>query len=200
MLTAGYHPVADGDLATVVTHLEMRSQPDLGDVAFPSGLALRWVREAKPDWYRALFTLIGSDWLWMSRLTLSDRDLGKILASEQIEIWTLTQDGQDLALCEIRHYQDRRAELSFLGLEARLQGQGVARPLMAHACARAFSRPIDRFTVHTCTLDHPSALPFYMRSGFQPIRRDIEIIADPRLRGLLPETAAPQIPLIRPGQ
>jgi hypothetical protein len=46
-------------------------------------------------------------------------------------------------------------------------------------------------------LDHPDALAFYIRSGFRPFRRQIEITDDPRLTGVLPETAAPHVPIIR---
>ena len=60
----------------------------------------------------------------------------------------------------------------------------------------AWSRPIRRFWVHTCTLDHPAALAFYQRSGFRPFRRTIEIEDDPRTSGILPRTAAPHAPYL----
>jgi hypothetical protein len=41
-----------------------------------------------------------------------------------------------------------------------------------------------------------AALQFYMRSGFRPFRRQIEIGDDPRSTGRVPRTAAPQIPLL----
>jgi hypothetical protein len=53
-----------------------------------------------------------------------------------------------------------------------------------------------RFWLHTCTFDHPAAVGFYSRYGFKPYMRAIEVSADPRLTGLLPRSAAPQIPLI----
>jgi hypothetical protein len=36
-----------------------------------------------------------------------------------------------------------------------------------------------------------------MKCGFRPYKRAIEVADDPRLRGILPEDAAPQIPIIR---
>jgi hypothetical protein len=50
--------------------------------------------------------------------------------------------------------------------------------------------------VHTCSLDHPAALPAYRRAGFVPFKRAIERFPDPRLLGILPRDCAPQIPLI----
>jgi hypothetical protein len=51
--------------------------------------------------------------------------------------------------------------------------------------------------VHTCTLDHPAALGFYIRSGFRPFKRQLELSTDPRLDGTLPPDAAPGVPIIR---
>jgi hypothetical protein len=33
-------------------------------------------------------------------------------------------------------------------------------------------------------MDHPNALGFYIRSGFVPFRRQIEVAPDPRLDGI----------------
>ncbi|MEX0368657.1 MAG: GNAT family N-acetyltransferase, partial [Ruegeria sp.] len=43
--------------------------------------------------------------------------------------------------------------------------------------------------------DHPRALDFYRRSGFTPVRQEVEVMADPRLNGVLPKDAAPHVPL-----
>ncbi|WP_431358158.1 GNAT family N-acetyltransferase [Sulfitobacter albidus] len=77
-----------------------------------------------------------------------------------------------------------------------LIGTGAGRALMNTAITHAFARPIARFHVHTCTLDSPQAVAFYIRSGFIPTRRQVEIADDPRITGLHPDTSAPQIPLI----
>ena len=77
-------------------------------------------------------------------------------------------------------------ELAFFGLTAAMQRRGVGRAMMRVAVDRAFAKPIERLLVHTCTLDSPAALPFYLRSGFRAVRREVEIFADPRLGGLLP--------------
>ena len=44
-----------------------------------------------------------------------------------------------------------------------------------------------RVWVHTCTLDHPSALGVYQRAGFSAYRRERVVIDDPRLKGLMPD-------------
>jgi hypothetical protein len=69
---------------------------------------------------------------------------------------------------------------------------------MAEALLRAWRPGIERLTVNTCTLDHPSALNFYRAQGFVPIRRTVETFADPRVAGLLPADVAPHIPPLTP--
>ena len=89
-----------------------------------------------------------------------------------------------------------QCELADFGLVPELTGQGNGGWMMRQALALAWRKGIDRVWVHTCTLDHPSALGFYRRHGFVPYQRTIETFADPRLIGLLPADAAPQIPCL----
>jgi GNAT superfamily N-acetyltransferase len=86
--------------------------------------------------------------------------------------------------------------LSFLGLLPEAIGQGFGRILIQEAIRRAFAKPIERLWLHTCTLDHPAALPVDIAAGLRPYRRAIEIAQDPRLTGELPRDAAPHLPVI----
>jgi GNAT superfamily N-acetyltransferase len=95
---------------------------------------------------------------------------------------------------DFRRFPD--VEIAFLGVVPTLLGKGAGRYLMNRALEIAWGRNPRRLTVHTCTLDHPRALEFYLRSGFAPYARSIEIADDPRLRGHLPRTAAPQVPIL----
>lgn len=200
MLTEGFHDVPAGSLAMVVTHLEMRAQAPLREVPAPSDVSLRHVPNPASDWYRDLFFRVGGkNWLWFSRLEMSDADLRKILDDENVMIFAVERDGQAEGLLELDFRERDACELAFFGLTEQLVGGGIGRWLMDHAIQTAWSRPISRFHVHTCTLDSPQALNFYCRSGFTPYRRQIEIAPDPRLSGGLPADAAPQIPTISAG-
>ena len=55
---------------------------------------------------------------------------------------------------------------------------------------------VRRVWVHTCTLDHPRALSFYLQAGFVAYERAVEVADDPRLTGEAPRTAAPHVPVI----
>jgi GNAT superfamily N-acetyltransferase len=189
MLPAGW-------VAEVVTYLEMlEPPPPRADTA--AGLTL--VRmPADTANYRRLFRLVGEPWLWASQLRRSDADLGAILSSEAVETYTLRAGPDEIGLLQLDFRAESACELAFFGVVPEAIGAGAGRFLMNRAIERAWSRTprINRFWVHTCTNDHPDALAFYMRSGFVPYARGIECYPDPRLEGLLPKEAAPQIPII----
>ena len=197
MITDGLHDVPNGKVAMVVTHLEMRRPMQVQPVPSPDGVKLRQVQ---PDlaWYRDIFTRVGAlDWLWYGRLKMADAELSAILSDPKVAFYTLTRNGRDYAMLELDFREDGQCELAYFGLTSDLIGTGSGRYLMNEAIRLAWAQNITRFHVHTCTIDSNQALPFYIRSGFTPYRRQIEIDDDPRLIGLLPEAAAPHVPLIR---
>lgn len=195
MLKAGFHQVPKGHVTTVVTHLEM-FESQVRDTPEVPGVTLAKQSAMTPAAYRDLFRRIGQDYLWFSRLHLEDEALLTILNDPNYDLYTLQKDGAHLGLLELDFREETACELAFFGLDDTLIGTGAGRYLMTQAITLAFARPITRFHVHTCTLDSPQALGFYVRSGFKPYKQEIEVVEDPRLTGHLPKTAAPQIPMI----
>jgi GNAT superfamily N-acetyltransferase len=129
---------------------------------------------------------------------MADDRLQAILDDPAVHIFTLRKDDRDEALLELDFRREGECELAYFGLAPALLGMGAGAYLMDRAVKQAFESGIDRFHVHTCTIDSPNALGFYLGSGFEITHQQVEIDDDPRLRGLLPETAAPHVPLIRP--
>jgi ribosomal protein S18 acetylase RimI-like enzyme len=190
-----YEAVADGELAAVVTYLEMRSPPE-HDIP-PSTLSLRRVEVPQPEHYRELFRRIGAPWLWFSRLLLDDAHLAAIIQHPKVELDSvLDEAGREVGMIELDFREPGECELSFIGLLPELSGQGHGRWLLAEAVRRAWREGVDRVHVHTCSLDHPAALSAYRRAGFTPFKRAVERFPDPRLAGILPKDCAPQIPLL----
>jgi GNAT superfamily N-acetyltransferase len=195
MLEDGMHGVPSGHTASVVTHLEMKTQ------AAPraeAALDLELVRVPDPDpaWYLELFRDIGGPWLWFGRLTVQAAELEEILSDPKVHVYALWAKGEDVGLLELDFRQDGECELAYFGLTSDMVGRGAGRWLMNRAIQLAWAENIARFHVHTCTLDHPAALDFYRRSGFAPYKREIEIAPDPRLTGHLPRDSAAHVPLI----
>lgn len=196
-IALGYSDVPPGHVASVVTCLEMRSKPQQETLPLPEGITLAPLVNVDLIAYRALFRKIGAKWLWFSRLYMADDKLTAILNDPSVEAWVIRDGAEDIGMLELDFSEPGQCELVFLGLVEGTTGKGLGRAVMSRATERAFAKPIERFWVHTCTFDHPSALNFYIRSGFVPYAFQVEVQADPRLTGHLPADAAPHIPLIR---
>lgn len=195
----GLTPVAPGMLATIVTSLEMTVRPANAPEP-PSPLELVRLECPSPDTYRALFSLVGTDWLWFSRLVLGDAALAAIIGDPAVEIFAVRDAaGTAVGMLELDFREGATAELAFLGLVSGFTGHGHGRWLINRALALLWRDGVTRVWVHSCTLDHPGAIAFYRRSGFVPYARAIETFADPRLTGHLPRDAAPQVPMIVQG-
>ena len=192
-----YTPIADGEVGAIVTSLEMTNRPLLRAMPASELRIERWNAPA-PDKYRALYRRVGEPWLWVSRLQLDDVALSAIIHDSQVRIWAvLDRSGIELGILELDFREARQCEIAFFGLVPDLAGKGHGTWLMAMALQAGWAEPgVERLWVHTCTLDAPGALAFYMKSGFAPYKRQIETFPDPRLTGMLPQDAAPQIPLI----
>jgi GNAT superfamily N-acetyltransferase len=188
--------VPAGKIAAVVTSLEMTERPARRTERSDEGLTLQHVIEPDLAWFRNLFRLVGENWIWFSRLMMADAELAAIIHDPRVEVHVLRAGDKDAGLLELDFRDPDQCELSFFGLAPAFVGTGAGRWLMNRAIERAWSQPIRRFWVHTCTFDHQAALAFYVRSGFRPFRQQIEFADDPRRMGLLPRTAAPHVPLI----
>lgn len=196
ILAPGYYDTAAGTLSAIVTSLEMRGPVPSRPERNGAGWRLSGWLDPPVDEYRQLFRDIGQDWLWCSRLMLSDDLLAAIIHDPLVEVRRFTAPS-GTGLLELDFRVSGECELAFLGLSKGLVGGGAGRWLMNRALEIAWARPLQRLWVHTCTLDHPGAIDFYRRSGFIPYQRQVEVMPDPRLNSILPETAAAHIPCIR---
>jgi GNAT superfamily N-acetyltransferase len=181
-----------GHIGAVVTYLEMTERPK--PRPFPDS-PLRMVRwaQADPAKYRLLFERVGGRWLWYSRLAMDDATL---LAKTGEVHAVVDRSGIEVGMLELDFAGQGECLIRFLGLVPELAGRGHGKWLFAQTLALAWREGVRRVHVNTCSLDHPAALPSYLNAGFMAYKRAFESFPDPRLAGLLPPEAAPQLPLI----
>lgn len=184
--------IPPGHVGAVVTYLEMTERPRPKPLP-ASPLRMKAWPDVTPAEYRLLFERVGGRWLWFSRLRMDDAtlaanicELHAVLDRAGVEVGMVELDFRDAGQCLIR----------FLGLAPELAGKGHGGWLFAQTLALAWRKGVEQVHVNTCTLDHPAALPSYLKAGFRACKRAFETFPDPRLTGLLPKDAAPQIPLI----
>ncbi len=200
-LPDGYHALAPGKLANLVTFLEITERPDLSRRPAPVGYALEPVERWDTDAFLDLYREIGWEWLWSSRLLMPREKLEAKLAAPHMRSWCPVKEGRRLGIVEMDLSMAHETEISFFGLVPDAVGGGIGGWMMREAIDIAFARPsVTRLWLHTCHFDSPQALPFYMHMGFTPYARAVEVHDDVRLLGGLDESAGPHVPLIKNGR
>lgn len=192
----GYTDIPNGKVANIATYLEMVERPPLRPVP-ENDFTMDVMSPPDLTRYKALFKTVGEEWLWFSRLTISDDELQETINNPSFEIFALQHNDKDIGLLEIDLNDGESMELAYFGLADDAIGTGAGRFMMDYAIRRAFDHhEAKRFEVHTCTMDSPQALAFYMRSGFVPYKRAIEIADDPRVSGHIARDKGKHHPVI----
>lgn len=199
VLLDGYTDLPPGKIANVVTFLERTDPPPAAPVRNPT-LSVRHVSAPTVAWFRAIYRRIGERWLWFSAAVMPEEQLAAFITAPTVEILALSRDGEDIGMAEIDFSRPGEAEIVTFGVVAEAAGTGAARYLMDQALRHAFRPGIGRVWLHTCTFDHPAAIPFYLKAGFRAWKFAIEVSDDPRVTGALPRDAAPHVPLIDPSR
>jgi GNAT superfamily N-acetyltransferase len=188
-------PLPEGHVGAVVTYLEMTERPRPRPLP-ASPLRLQLWPEPDPARYRLLFERVGAPWLWCSRLAMDDAKLRAEIAEVHAVV---DRAGIEVGLVELDFRSPGGCLIRFLGLVPDLAGKGHGAWLFAQTLALAWRPGVARVHVNTCSLDHPAALPAYLKAGFRAHKRAFESFPDPRLIGLLPRSAAPHVPLVESG-
>ena len=172
-----------------VTYLEMFERPPARPLPAPAGkLALMRAEAPTVSFYRYLYETVGTPWIWFERRQMSDKALAAEIQKPTTEIFVLHVGGVPAGYFELNAAEARQTELCYFGLVPDFIGRRLGPFLLNAAIEQAWSRPIERFWVHTCTFDHPRALPLYQRAGFVVYARRQVSFDDPRENGILPRS------------
>jgi GNAT superfamily N-acetyltransferase len=150
-------------------HLELPSGHEVPIVdRFPDGHAVRREMRPEPGFYRMLYTDVGRDHTWTDRAGWTDEQWRLWGLKPQIQLWVLWAFSDPAGFFELRREDDdETVEIAYFGLRPAYVGKGLAGRLMGHAVAQARAFGATRIWLHTCTKDHPRALPFYQSRGFR---------------------------------
>ena len=78
----------------------------------------------------------------------------------------MTVAGAPAGYFELRRDRDGGVEIAYFGLLPEFTGRGLGGHLLTAAVERAWAPGPERVWLHTNTLDHPAALPNYLKRGF----------------------------------
>lgn len=152
------------------TYLEMTDPPAVPRAGpTPEGARLDLVPDCPWDLYRRLYAEVGGPWHWIDRLAWGEAQFRDWLAGPS-DIWLLSVQGAAAGFFELRRHQDGSVEIAYFGLLPQFLGRGLGKFLLARAVEEAWKLGPPRVWLHTCTLDHPAALPNYLKAGFRATR------------------------------
>ena len=155
-----------------VFYLEMLSRSHR-TVAVPcDGLSVLHVPTPTVPFYRDLYNAVGREFHWLSRRKLSDADLAAVIQHPLNELHVLHVDGTLAGFAELDRRQSGEIELVQFGLTREFIGRGLGKWFLQWTIDQAWRDQPRRFWLHTCTLDHPAALPNYLKAGFVPFQQE----------------------------
>jgi len=157
-----------GALDTTVSYLEMLAAPGSEPVVAPAAdvTVTRLERPSLVD-YREMYRRVGERYCWTERLLMEDDRLTAILEDPRVEVWLVRVAGVAAGYAELDRRVDSEIEIAYFGLFPDFYGRHLGRYLLDWAMHRAWSYGIVRLWLHTCSLDHPRALPTYVAAGFR---------------------------------
>jgi len=161
-----------------VYYLEMLSHQQRDVPAPRDGLTVLHAQPPSVSYYRFLYDAVGSDYNWLSRRKLSDAELAAVIGDSQNELHVLHVDGSPAGFAELDRRQPEEVELVQFGLMPDFIGKGLGSWFLQWTIDKVWSYEPRRFWLHTCTLDHASAVPVYKKAGFvqfkeEKIRREL---------------------------
>src|SRR5205085_5112558 len=89
------------------------------------------------------------------------------------EVHVLHVDGTPAGFAELDRRTNDEIELVHFGLMPGFLGQGLGKFFLQWTIDKAWSYRPRRFWLHTCTLDHPVALPNYLKAGFAIYKEEL---------------------------
>ena len=174
------------------TYLELALEAPLRPPSRPRpDYQLRQAVVASPEFARFLYTAVGYRWNWTRRLGWSYADWEHYLGRDGRETWVAYVGGTAAGYYEMATDGDHGVEIAQFGLLPSFTGVGLGGYLLCDAVHRGRELGAGRVWLHTCTADHPHALPNYRARGFRPFKEEAEYEDVPTGVELWPGANAP---------
>lgn len=159
------------------TYLEMKDKAALRRAPAPADrLTIARVERAPAALWRFLYTEVGRQHRWFDRLPWTDEEAQAYLDDPAISLWLASVDGETAGYFELRREDDGAVEIVYFGLLPQYTGRGLGGALLTEAVERAWAGGAKRVWLHTCTFDHPAAIPNYLARGFTVFKTEEYVV------------------------
>ena len=176
-----------------ITYLEMTSPDQWVPLDHRARLELQCVEIPSPELSRFLYQTVGSEWWWHERLGWDRDRWAEHLERPELETWVAYLSGTPTGYFDLEAEPGNDVQIAYFGLLPSFIGQGLGAELLDGAVERAWALGSKRIWLHTCSLDHPRALPNYQASGFSIYRTEDVVAQLPATQPTLwPEDQATQ--------
>ncbi|MBB77250.1 MAG: GNAT family N-acetyltransferase [Planctomycetaceae bacterium] len=159
--------MATTEIQTKTTYLQMLHRPE-GQLANPpESVRIHEILAPSVSFYQALYRCVGSQLHWYDRLVMPASELRRLLADPGVNLFTLQVEGVTAGYCELDCRNPDEIELAYFGLFPQFLGRGLGKFFLRWTVRESWTHRPQRVWLHTCDLDHPAALPNYIKAGFQ---------------------------------
>lgn len=161
-------------IQTVTTYyLEMLSPSSLDSKDLPTEMRVTECVCKQYQFNKFLYSFIGEPWQWTDKLSWTDEMWENYVNNGNLRTWVAYVDGAIAGYYELLREGDD-IEIIYFGLAESFIGKGLGGPLLSRAIRDAWQWHPHRVWVHTCSLDHPSALQNYISRGMAIYKEEVE--------------------------
>ncbi len=162
------------DLSYTTYYLQMLSPQQLRSKPLPAALSIVECEFKQYQLNRFLYQLVGEPWQWTDKLVWTPEQWQVLVNADNHRTWVAYYRGAIAGYYELQMTGDGDVEILYFGLAEAFFGQGFGGPMLSHALQSAWNWPgVKRVWVHTCTLDHPSALSNYQARGLEIYKQEL---------------------------
>ena len=149
-----------------VWHLELTRRKERLEPK-DSSYQLHKIEKPFPELNRFLYMTVGESCNWYLRRSWKWCQWQESITREMVETWVAYQGAMPIGYFELEKQTHGNTKIAYFGLIPQAIGQGLGKELLEDAIKVAWRTTQQRISLHTCTLDHPSALPNYLNRGFK---------------------------------
>ena len=169
--------MSDQLIDTTVTWLKYLGNYSNKSFANSNNVKINKINKISVNLYKKIYKEVGSKYNWISRLKLNEKELKEIVHNKNVEIYLMTVKGLFVGFLELDYRSLKEIKIVHLGLTESFIGKGYGKILLNFAINKAKKIGITPLILQTNSLDHPNALMFYQKNGFQVFsRRDTKVI------------------------
>ncbi len=169
--------MSDQLIDTTVTWLKYLGNYSNKSLSNNNNVKIDKINKISTNFYKKIYKEIGTKYNWISRLKLNEKELKEIIHDKNVEIYLMTVKSSFVGFLEIDYRSLKEIKIVHLGLIESYIGKGYGKILLNFAIDKAEKIGITPLILQTNSLDHPNALMFYQKNGFQVIsRRNAKVI------------------------